>query len=78
MVSTLHAPYPLRSHVMRLADVTCGYAAAMNKAVDTGSADAQMTNGSPGDGVMEDDLTEERYPSPQERNDVADDQPQDP
>jgi hypothetical protein len=42
------------------------------------SADALMNNESPGDGIMEDDLTEERYPTPAEREDVAETQPQDP
>ena len=42
------------------------------------SADAAMENESPGDGIMEDDLTEERDATPQERADVADTQPQDP
>jgi len=52
----------------------------MNNDVESSkpSADAAMENESPGDHIMEDDLTEERYPTPQERADVADDQPQDP
>jgi hypothetical protein len=42
------------------------------------SADALMNNQSPGDRIMEDDLTEERYPTPAEREDVAEGQAQDP
>jgi hypothetical protein len=41
-------------------------------------ADDAMKNESPGDGIMEDDLTEERYPTPADRDDAAQDQPQDP
>ena len=42
------------------------------------SADAAMNNESPGDGIMEDELTEERDVSPRRREEVAHTQPQDP
>jgi hypothetical protein len=42
------------------------------------TADEAMKNESPGDGIMEDDLTEEREPAPEQREDVAEDEPQDP
>jgi len=41
------------------------------------AADA-MDNASPGDGIMEDDLTEEREVTPAEREDVAETQKMDP
>ncbi len=41
-------------------------------------SDPLNNNESPGDGAMEDDLTEERDATPEERADVADTQPQDP
>ena len=54
-------------------------AAASDPRVHEGpSADDAMRNESPGDNIMEDDLTEERYPTPEVREDVAEDQPQDP
>ena len=37
-----------------------------------------MDNASPGDGIMEDDLTEERDATPEEREDVAETQSMDP
>ncbi len=37
-----------------------------------------MDNASPGDGIMEDDLTEERDVTPAERDDVAQTQKMDP
>ncbi len=40
--------------------------------------DPLNNNESPGDGAMQDDLTEERDATPEERADVADTQPQDP
>jgi hypothetical protein len=57
-----------------------GYWVPMKLDVDSTAtnADDAMENESPGDGIMEDDLTEERDATPQERADVADDQPQDP
>jgi hypothetical protein len=42
------------------------------------SADSEMKNDSPGDGIMEDVLTEERDVSPEKREEVAHTQPQDP
>jgi hypothetical protein len=42
------------------------------------TADSMMKNDSPGDGIMEDVLTEERDVSPEEREEVAHTQPQDP
>jgi hypothetical protein len=42
------------------------------------SADDEMKNDSPGDGIMEDVLTEERDVSPEEREEVAHTQVLDP
>ncbi len=50
----------------------------MNDKLREGFADDLNDNASPGDGIMEDDLTEERDVSPQKRAEVADTQPQDP
>jgi hypothetical protein len=41
-------------------------------------AEDAMDNASPGDGIMEDDLTEERDVTPAEREDVAETQKMDP
>jgi hypothetical protein len=43
----------------------------MNDKRSTGSAQELMDNDSPGDGIMEDDLTEERQPTPAQKEDVA-------
>jgi hypothetical protein len=42
------------------------------------SAQSVQSNGSPGDGIMEDELTEERQITPAEREDVAEDLKMDP
>jgi hypothetical protein len=42
------------------------------------TADDEMRNESPGDDIMEDDLTEERYPDAVKREEVAEDQRLDP
>ena len=42
------------------------------------SADAAMKNESPGDGIMQNDLTEEREGTPAQRERASHDQPQDP
>ncbi len=41
-------------------------------------ADAEWENKAAGDDAMEDDLTEERDATPEQREEVAHDQPQDP
>ncbi len=52
----------------------------MSDRIEPGRPKAQdvQTNESPGDGIMEDDLTEEREVTPAEREDVAEDQKMDP
>jgi len=64
-----------------LSDATHGHKGDVNmKATDRSepTADEAMKNESPGDGIMEDDLTEEREITPAQRDDVARDEPQDP
>lgn len=72
-ITTMRGSYPL----LRVISPSRGYASGMTSK-SSPSADDLMQNESPGDGIMEDDLTEERYPTPAEREDVAEDQPQDP
>ncbi len=57
-----------------------GKAAVMSDRIEPGRPKAQdvQTNESPDDGIMEDDLTEEREVTPAEREDVAEDQKMDP
>jgi hypothetical protein len=52
----------------------------MSDRIEPGRPKAQdvQTNESPDDGIMEDDLTEERQITPAEREDVAEDQKMDP
>ncbi len=57
-----------------------GYDARMSDRIEPGTPKAQdvTTNGSPDDGIMEDDLTEERDVTPEKREDVAETQKMDP
>ncbi|MBD5603737.1 MAG: hypothetical protein IAI48_01375 [Candidatus Eremiobacteraeota bacterium] len=52
----------------------------MSDRIEPGTPKAQdvTTNGSPDDGIMEDDLTEERDVTPEKREDVAETQKMDP
>jgi hypothetical protein len=65
------------THECALEHVDRGYDARMSNEGLPKAADL-ASNGSPDDGIMEDDLTEERDVTPEEREDVAETQKMDP